>query len=44
LNSAPDTPDSSRIKSSLTTLKNILEGATANVPANGWLKVVEGLV
>jgi len=38
------TPDSSLIKSSLATLKRILEGAAGNVVASGWLKELEGLV
>lgn len=36
--------DPSLIKSSLAAVKRILEGATANVVASGWLKVLEGLV
>ena len=41
---AQPTPDQSLIKKSLGSLKTILERATGNVLASGWLKVLERLV
>jgi len=38
------TPDTSLLHTSLATVKRILEGATANVVASGWLKLLGTLV